>query len=317
MRVVHAMCLILTFALPAIVQQDRYVRLRGPDGEFDIENITKFVGERLEGGKIHVDGSPVQVFWRDKGLAISCATIDGETATDSTHGAYYLKSATIAGDATATWDTDAVYSYAAQQAADEGKPVPPPVPFRKRMTITSPAFSYVGEFDQGTLTLPSAFTGSWAHHGSEIVGKSDQKQMRVFDDTGEVHGTSGTFDVYTSAVGPIPLKKGSVSGPVTFRFARNSTLDGKAEAPTVATGQADRMEFDFIGDTHTITLTGNISIDMTADVKVQKQAKPFLASIKGAKAVLTLGPNGELQKIDMDGTPTITNIKPLKTGGGR
>ncbi|MFI5387402.1 MAG: hypothetical protein ACHQ50_14935 [Fimbriimonadales bacterium] len=301
----------------ALAQQTDFLHFRGPSGEFDIEHIAKLSAAQFGPGNISVSGNPVQVFWRDKGLNLSAAALVGETAVDEQSLNPYPKAATISGSAVVTSDSEEARAYQVKLAQSLGKDPPPADPRTRRITLSSQLFTYSGDYLTGRFTMPGEFTGTLATHGTENVvvkpkkseiGKKPVLLLRVFDDAMEVHGVSGTIELLTLAsTRENPLRTGTINGPVKFKYTRHSTLDGKPEHEAVVNGSADRIDMDFSSPVHTITFTGN--------VKVDGDNGDYVFSSSNAKTVLTLGPHDELHKIDSEGSPIKTNVKPV--GGGR
>ncbi|HVT11614.1 MAG TPA: hypothetical protein VHE55_05060 [Fimbriimonadaceae bacterium] len=304
----------LLLAICMAAPQDQgpsYIRLKGPSGDFAIENLSSFSAENPFGpGKVTLAGNPVRIFWRDAGMALTANSVVGETALDSATRNYYLKSADISGNATTTFDSDESERYRIKKAKDAGLPALPPSEAKGRLTLMSDAYRYVGNYDIGTFTLAHAFVGTWTATGSFEATDNDKPAMLNFDDTADVHGGNGSIETFTHLMpGTSPLRKGFVTGSPTFTYTRKWSLGGKPMPDKTVYGKADRIDIDFLSAKHTITLTGH--------VELSGQSDGYSGSAIGTLAVITFGPNDEVDEIHMEGTPTVTNIKPIKSGGSK
>jgi hypothetical protein len=106
------------------------------------------------------------------------------------------------------------------------------------------------------------------------------------------------------------FRTGFMSGPVNFRYRRQAAANGAPDALLDLTGVADRLEFDFVGASHTLTLLGHVHIEGVRG--------PYQGSTSGDRAVLTFGANNRLVNITIEGSPSESNLKPRPTtGGGR
>jgi len=250
---------------------------------------------------------PAVVAWKDAGMTLSAYSIEGETGGDEKSGQLFVKSATIQSNAVATLDSQAADSYALEHAKEIGAPQPPPDPEIKRLQVTSPLLTYAGDPKVGKITVPQDFNTTGFFHGSQEVTVKGTKGTRVYDDHVEAHGSSGNLEFLTHATESTPIRKGTIMGPVVFKYRRDAKIDGKAERPTTYNLTADRLDIDFLSAKHTITVTGNVRFD--------GESQGYKGSGSGAKAVLTFGPGGDLEGFTMEG-PTETNIKPQKSGSG-
>lgn len=292
-----------------MAQQLYYIRLKSATGGFDIENISKLAVENPFGpGKVTLTGNPVQIFWRDAGGSLTANSIVGETALDEKSASYYLKSADMSGKATAVFDSDDSYAYLAQRLKEAGQPVPPQNPSKARLSFTADAYHYSGNFDLGTITFADSFQGNWVEHEVEPIDVKGKTANRIIDQTLDVRGGTGSLEIYTHPdADSSPVRQGFVTGTPTVTYSKQSTLDGKPAPGTNVTGKADRIDIDFVSNVHTVTLTGHVEVNGVAD--------GYTGSASGTKAVLTFGPTGQLQTIYMEGSPTVSTIKPSKSGG--
>lgn len=296
-------------AVTAMAQQLYYIRLKSATGGFDIENISKLAVENPFGpGKVTLTGNPVQIFWRDAGGSLTANSIVGETALDEKSRSYYLKSADMSGKATAVFDSDEAYAYLAQRIKESGQPVPPQNPEKGRLSFTADSYHYTGNFDLGTITFSESFHGTWVDRSVQPVAANGKTVNRIVDQTMDVRGGIGSLEIYTHVVADTsPVRQGFVTGTPVLSYTKQSTLDGKPEPGTNVTGKADRIDIDFVSKVHTVTLTGHVEVNGEAD--------GYTGSASGTKAVLTFGPTNELQTIYMEGSPTVSTIKPSKSGG--
>ncbi|HWA82566.1 MAG TPA: hypothetical protein VG820_03970, partial [Fimbriimonadaceae bacterium] len=139
-------------------QEPKYIRLKGPSGEFAIENLSSFSVENPFGpGKATLTGNPVQIFWRDAGMSLTANSVVGETALDSTTGNYYLKSADVSGNATSVFDSEEYGKYFAQRLKESGQPAPPPAVAKAYLKFVSDAYHYSGTYSIGTFALSNSF----------------------------------------------------------------------------------------------------------------------------------------------------------------
>lgn len=298
----------------SLVAQGGYIHLHGPHGEFDIEGFATVTASNPSGpGQIALSGRPVRVFWREKGLQASGNSLKGETGVDAKSGEYYLKSGQFSGGVKLESDSDAAYDYLSKHP-DAG-PAPSRVP-RVQFGLSSEVIGYQGDSNVGSINLPERFTGTWSKQGVETVKVNGAGHQRQFEERFATTGVSGEFAFNTLASGADPLRTGTIQGPATFKVTRTSMLDSKSEPNTTVDGTADRIDFDFLSAAKTVTLTGNVHFDgtgFTYPAKGPLVPQVYTGSTQASKAVITLGEDGEIERVDMEGV--VTNIKPQ--GGGR
>gem|GEM_PF-4877064 len=303
----------IVLASLALATQAGYIHLKGPRGEFDIEDIATVSATNPMGvGKIAVTGHPFHLFWRDRGFQANATSLDGETGVDSKSGEYYLQTAKLSGNASVVTDSEAASAYQAKQTGTKN-----PSPGHVRLSLASEIIDYAGDAEVGTATLPQSFVATWAKTGEESVLLNKVKHARRYDEDLEVHGVSGNIEFDTLANAANPLRKGTVIGPATFKLTKTSTLDANPEPNTTINGVADRIDLDFVSPTKTVTLTGNVHFEGSgftyAETKNGPAPQTYTGSMQASRAVLTFGADGQLERIDMDSV--VTNIKPQ--GGGR
>lgn len=311
--------LVVAFSLIALWQG--VTRLQSPNGEIEIHHKRITIG--AGGGSLTVEGAPALLNWKDAGVKASAALITAEAGTDVAARAYFLKSANLTGAARLEFDNVARHAFLADLAATRGVPAPPTPESNLQAVITSETMTYTGDFDLGTATIPGALHAASRAHGEERVALKTGQALRVYDDSAEFRATSGTFEVATHPKeGALPFRKGSIMGPTTFSYRRQSTLDGAPEPPNQIDGTADRIDFDFTGENRTVTLTGNVRVEGRITVLSGGKHTPYEATTSGARAVITFGPKMEFRQIVMEGDPTDSTIKRPSTqgasgGGGR
>lgn len=306
----------------AYAQDPNSIVYQGKTGELRIEHFSKS-SVVIATNTASFSGNPVLVYWKDRGISISSNEIEVEATLDDQTGNYYPKTAKLSGGVTFSQDSDMAYSHWVQKAKELGiQPGPAPT-VKRKMAFTSQEMAYSGDANAGTLTIPNSFNETYSSHGTELAKVGGQALPREYDDAGEIHGASGTIEFNTLAGQSDALRKASVVGPITFKFTRNGVLQGKAEPPVVVSGVADRLDADFLGAQHTVTITGNVRIQTQFFLISTSKKNPGVldyqqanASNSAAKAVLFFGPKNELLRIDMEGSPTVTNVKPLKPGDG-
>jgi lipopolysaccharide export system protein LptA len=295
----------LAFAL-AIALQQNFVSFESTTHAFRLENFDRVYTE-LDGTlRGEVSGKPFALHWRDRGIVVSgrSATVQ---AKQNGVGDYVLTSANIGGSASISQDTQTAYQFAVE-TAKAGNTTPPPAPVdRSQMTVTSDALSYAGDDKQGTITIPGAFVFTRQAHtvgtvtkkaekGS--VAKKAEKVPQVSDDNMQLHASSGTLTFAAEPKDIDSIRSGVLEGPITAHMVRDSVTNGQPDPQSVIDAAADHAEFS--GDSHTLTLTGNVAVDGKEDV--------YAGSARAAKAVITFGPRGRVLRIELTGTPTETKI---------
>lgn len=124
-----------------------------------------------------------------------------------------------------------------------------------------------------------------------------------------VTASSGSATLYpTGESGRSALKSLRFAGPVTLKAVSSATEDGKAVTHVVH-GRADRLDYDDAAGK--LTLTGRVAIEGDHPL--------IFGNITATRVVLTLGPTGEIDEIDIVGDPAVTNLdrKPPPKDGGR
>lgn len=280
--------------IAAVALQGGELHLRGPQGDVEIRNFATLAGTFGPGLK-QVTGNPVQVLWHDAGLSLQGKSAGVDLQLNST-GDYYVRTGELTGGASLTLDSALAYRYEVNRARDAGALAPPAPPQADNVIFTTDRLSYAGDQDQGVLTIPSSFTGTYD------LTRTLPNRLSV---TMQVIGSSGTFELGTHARREkIALRTGTVAGPVTVRYSQ-AAANGAVEL--LANG--DRMTMRFIGDDRSIRLAGN--------VKITGSGQGYKGDASGSEAVLILGKDNELKEFRMTGSPTRTNVEAQNKGGGR
>jgi hypothetical protein len=281
-------------------------RFRGPNNEIEIWPFRRISVSVFGAGAFTVEGDPATIRWKDAGLVFTATSMNGELGVEQGRG-YFVKSASFQGDAAISYDTNRIAEFVGERT---GSP-PPETEGEMQMVVKSATLAYTGGFDIGTIKFDSAFQLSGSMKGKSVVAGRNGTVPQVFSDTMNLAGVSGEVGVRTHVpAGGMPLRTGYLAGPIDFHYRRETVADGQTEVPLDVNGVADRLEFDFVSDTHTVTLIGNVRIEGTQGA--------YQGSTSGDRAVLTFGAKNELVNITVEGRPAESNLKPRpKTGGGR
>lgn len=163
-------------------------------------------------------------------------------------------------------------------------------PDQPSWTLTTEQLTYTGRSDEGDVGSPGAF---------HLVAKSNAKTGAS---TFQLRGASATLTLSLTNEAD-PLRTANVAGPVWMKIER-TLADGVQEVE----GTGDRLDLDFTGATRTITLSGHVAFTGNAN--------GYAGTFHGAKAVLTFAEDGTVASVELTGSPTETQIKPNKKGGG-
>lgn len=290
---------------PAFIQQQG-TRFSGPNTEILIWPANKITISSFGEGAFTVEGDPATIQWKDAGLNFTANVMTGSLGVEPEKG-YFVKNASFTGQSEISYDSARIAAFLSERS---GSPAPSGEGIM-RMSVKGDSLAYVGEFATGEIQLHAPFEANWSMNGGTVSPGNPLATAGAFAGTFSLAGSSGTIGISTHVpAGELPLRKGNISGPVSFHFLRTPIANGKQEDATEVRGDADRMEFDFVGATHTVSLMGNVRIMGTQG--------PYAGSTAGDRVVFTFGADNQLQTITVEGKPSESNFKPRpKPGGGR
>lgn len=240
------------------------------------------------------DGKPLKIELKSSGTTITGANAEGN-ATRGDNRAYFLKNATITGNANLVMDGQAADEYRLRQKAAIGLQ-PGPKALTKTQ-IQSDILKYSGTAADGRVEFPGAVTIDSSSRESSTGAKNVPTLI-----TRSLHltGASGFLTMLINGAGNNALQKGEIAGPVTYNGESHVKPEGAPEETTTFQGRADNMKFDFTAEPRTLTLTGNVTLsskgpaasgDISADivvVTVDANLKPLKIDITGSPAKTTL-----------------------------
>lgn len=303
------------FVLAILLAQEPALVFRSPSGAFELWDFDTVAWEApREAGHpptmhAEVRGKAFRLRWRDRGIDVSGRT--GTVDADRTAaGNFFITRAGLAGGVSIHRDTRLADEFAAEQAKAAGSPSPEANPNHSSLTLTTEALSYAGDADGGTVTMGAAFDLDSRSHratSASVKGSPNQRAPLTIDDQLTLRGADGTVTFATDARDVNALRTGHVSMPVVH-LVRKAVQDGKALPDSIVDASADRMDLDFLSANRTLTLTGNVVVNGSAEV--------YAGTTKASKAIITFGPDGRITRIEMTGSPTETNVKPRPAAGG-
>jgi len=263
------------------------------DQDFTLSGFKSF-DATLENGGVAFKGAgaPVRIEMKSSGTVVVGTNADGTTQKDGS-GNYFLKEATISGNASLSVDSQLAYEYASQRRDSTQKP-----DGISKTQVQSELFKYTGTSSDGRMEFPGAVTID-----SQSNGVATNKDNTKTDYARVLHltGASGFVTLLVNAApGASPLKTGELSGPVTYSGKSDATPAGGVLQSTTFDGKADHLKFDFTREPRTITMNGNVTLtskgpaasgDISADnviVTVDENLKPIKIDIAGSPAKTTM-----------------------------
>jgi hypothetical protein len=298
---------VIAVGIALLIQGQREpFRLKGPGSEIDIWNSHLSLELIPTGTRAEVKGSPAQIAVREAGMAFFGNSITADLATDE-KGRGYVSNAAFTDSARLVFDFNSMMDF----LREIGGPIedfPPGTPNPAHAEFTAARFSYDGTYETGTLHFPVPFDLTANGASLDKVKKGDALLDRQSTYVFRMHGVSGDLGVFVKAdPKTLPLRTGTLNGPVTLHARRESTLGGQPELPGEINATADRMEYDFVSAVHTVSLTGNVKLDGLHQT--------YAGSSTGARVVLTFGADNQVKKVEIEQAET--NLKPQpKPGGG-
>ena len=274
-----------------------------PTRSIRVYGYTQAEGGTLENGDFEftMRGNPAVVESKLEGMSISSPAMSGvvAAATPSTRG--FIRTLEVQGGGMVTLDNATAYQAQVDQARRLGTPVPAAPTANDVSTIKSERFAYSGGATQGTLSIPQSFSVE-----SKSAGKTGDK---TFEQTMTAQGSQAVLQLDPAAVGAVPLRSGTITGPVTLKINRSETQPGTTQ-PTLSelNGVADNVEID-LSSARTITLRGN--------VKVSGFSGLYQGTSEGDVVVVTLDDAMKPIRIRVTGEPTKSTLRERKPGGSK
>ena len=261
---------ILTVTALVFAVQGR-INLQDKAGNMEVRGGTSFIIEAIENSskvKFIGKGNPIVAEWKKDGMLVESQNLEA-IADRPAVGRYNVESAILQGAVHAKQKTNA-----------------------QLVEIWSNDANY------------TASNETWDLNGNVRVEQSDS----VKGTSSKMSGTKGTIVLYARGEKTSPrgrIKTANVTGPVTFevhskRMVQVSSNPPKSELkPTVVTGKADRMDFDNVQGT--VTLTGNVFISGDDPV--------VPGDMEATKATVFLDETGGVKRIELEGEPGVTRLK--------
>ncbi len=215
---------------------------------------------------VHAVGDPAKFQGLESGVTAIGKILDFRWAQLSPT-VLELRKGFIDGKATLIFDSEASYKALLEDAEASKKPKPE-IPKETRITqLDSTQLIYTGTVDKGTIEVPSA----WTFHDSTkgVIEKviKETKSNVSFDQSLDFDGTKGQVVVVQGPTGKLnQLESGIVEGPVHFTLLRHEQTDGTGKISTTQyKGVADRLIIDLTKELGTVTATGHVNVDGSAD----------------------------------------------------
>ena len=241
------------------------------------------IGVTNQGGKLeglragdkekHVDllGDPAQLQAFEKGftakgkeLEFTWAELDAKTTE--------FRKGRIEGNGSLIYDSEMAQKALIEQAKTTKK-LPPVAPAESSfIQADSERFSYLGNVNQGTITMPAPFTLLDSGKGTETKTRNKISYRIRYDQTLTASGAKGELHIIKGPDGNLgKLSTGSFEGPVHFKIVRHEIPDvaahvdgfddtNLAETSTYS-GVADHLDVDLTTTPGTITAHGNVTVD--------------------------------------------------------
>ena len=274
-----------------------------PTRSIRIHGYTQAEGGTLENGdfEFSMRGNPAVVESRVEGMVVTAPTLSGTVSPASSSARAFIRVLNVEGGSVVTLDSAIAHQAQVDLAKRAGAAAPAEPDTREASTIRSASFGYLGTGGEGTLAIPQAFTIE--SHSDGRVGDTS------FNQTLTAEGTQATIKLDPATSAEIPVKSGTISGPVKLKISRSETKTG-APQPTLSEleGFADNVEID-LQTARTITLRGN--------VKVSGFSGLYQGTSEGDVVVVTLDQAMKPIRIRITGDPTKSTLRERKQGGVR
>ena len=168
----------------------------------------------------------------------------------------------IEGNASLIFDSEVSQQTLTSQAISEKK-VPPAAPEETSFVqVDSERFSYIGNIDKGTITMPDPWTLVDTAKGSMMKVKEKVPYKVHYDQTFTASGSKGEIHLGKGPDGNLgKLETGNFEGPVHFKIVRNETPDGAGVTEkSTYTGVADHLELDLTTTPGRVTAQGHVVV---------------------------------------------------------
>ena len=220
----------------------------------------------------HVDllGDPAQLQAFEKGFTARGKELDFTWAELDPKTTEFRKGR-IEGNGSLIYDTEMAQKALTEQAMANKKPLPVPPAESSFIQANSERFTYLGNVDLGTITMPDPFTLLDSAKGTEVKTQNKISYRVNYDQTLTASGAKGELHIVKGPDGNLgKLSTGSFEGPVHFKIVRHETPnitthiegfdDSNLTETSTYTGVADHLDIDLTTTPGTITARGHVRV---------------------------------------------------------
>ena len=268
-----------------------------------VYNYVQGEGGTLENGdfEFRITGRPAAVESRLQGLTVTGPSIEGKLApAASPQSAGFLRELIVSGGTTLTLDSQLRNASLTEHSKRFGTPLPANPSSRDMATVRTDRMAYVGDSAKGTFTVPGSFTLEADSSGARGETQFQQKLT--------ANGSSATFELNPQANNVIPIKKGTIAGPVTVDIDRTET---RPSAP-----QPERTKIHGVADAVDLDLEGSRTVTLRGNVKVQGESTIYQGTSEGDTVVIFLDESLKPIRIRISGEPAKSTLRDKRDGGG-